>query len=996
MISLSKKDAALIFCVGFLYFVSAKLGLMLALQGKSVTLFWPASGIALTALLVFGLRIWPGVFVGAILGNFAVGFLPALGISLGSTFEAVAGVMLLRRFVDFNLSLVTIRDIFILLGIAVIASFLGALNGPLWLVLGDLMTWDRYPSIMAYWWMGDALGIIMLAPLLLAWSRHKPLANASGIRLEVAAYFACLFMFCFVVFSDFGLRFLHTTVGPFILLPVIVWGAFRFNMRLAVLGSCIIFFFSMMGMIRGTGAFAPVTPESIRDVWIYNLLMCLTGMILAVTNYQRKCTIQSLKSSEAELRRAQAIAKTGSWQLDIVKDELRWSDETYRIFGDRPEKIHKSQICYDCIHPDDREFVIDAWQAALKGALFEIDYRILVDGKVKWVQESAEIDFDDHGRAQTAVGTVRDITALKSAEKRLHLSTKVFDNSGEGIVITDADARIIAVNRAYSKMTGFSEAELVGKNPAIFSSGRHDSEFYRNMWSDINENGYWQGEVWDHHKSWRVYPKWMTITAVRDATGTLTNYIAISTDITERKEAEKHINLLAYYDVLTGLPNRTLLHDRLEQILAAAHRDNQKFAVMFLDLDRFKYVNDSMGHATGDKLLQTVAQRLLECVREGDTVSRIGGDEFIVLLRETNHEGATQVAGKILSSLVVACDIEGIQISTYASIGISIYPDHGADSNTLIKNADLAMYRAKDAGRNNFQTYSPEMNLRADRLFSMEKDLRMAMERKEFSLYYQPQVDLVSGRICSAEALLRWNHPERGFISPVEFIPVAEETGQIIPLGEWVLRTACAQLSAWRKSGMPLFPVAVNLSIRQLSQPNLAELVVEVLEQAGLRPDDLELELTEGIMMGDTPIAIEFLAQMRKIGVRLSIDDFGTGFSSLNYLKKLPLDRLKIDQSFVRDIETDVSDAAIVHAIISLGHRLKLRVIAEGVETLEQLDFLRIRGCDEIQGYYFSHPLPVEEFVNFVNSILKLDEVTGKFDSISETIKSPIRLNSSV
>jgi len=976
MFAFSKKDVALIFGVALLYFLSAKLGLMLSLVGKSVTLFWPASGIALTALLVYGLRIWPGVLLGALLGNYAEGFLPSLEISCGATIEAMAGVWLLRRFPGFDLSLVTIRDIFILLSVAVFSSLASALNGPFWLAFNGIMPWEVYPSAMAYWWLGDALGIILFTPLLLAWLRHKPLAHSSDSLRESVAYFASLFLLCFVVFSDLGLWLLNTTVGPFILLPIIVWGALRFNMRLTVLGSAIVFLFSMVGMVRETGAFAPVTPESIREVWIYNLVMGMTGLILAVSNYQRKRINESLKSSEADLKRAQAVAKTGSWQLDIRQNELRWSDETYRIFGIAPGSPLTLQVRQECVYPDDREFVLHAWQAALGGGLYEIEHRIHADGKIKWVQETAEVDFDEHGQAIAAIGTIRDISALKKAEKRLHLSAKVFDNSGEGIMITDADVKIIAVNRAFTGMTGYSEAELLGKNPRIFASGRHDRDFYRDMWAAINTTGHWQGEIWDRHKSWRIYPKWMTINAVRDASGELTNYIAISTDITERKEAEKHIHLLAYYDVLTGLPNRTLLHDRLEQVLAAAHRDKHKFALMFLDLDRFKYVNDSMGHATGDALLQTVAQRLQECVREGDTVSRIGGDEFIVLLRETDVEGAAHVAQNILNSLAIPCDIGKTQISTNASIGISIYPDHAGDVDTLIKNADMAMYSAKEEGRNNFQLYAPEMNLRATRVFSMEKDLRLALERNEFLLHYQPQVDLRSGRICGAEALLRWRHPENGYISPAEFIPVAEETGQIIPIGEWVLHTACAQLATWRQQGIPVFPVAVNLSIRQLRQPNLAQLVATALKDMRLHPSDLELELTEGIMMGDTQAAMTFLTQMHELGVRLSIDDFGTGFSSLNYLKKMPLDRLKIDRSFVRDIETDESDAAIVRSIISLGHRLKLRVIAEGVETLEQLDFLRVRGCDEIQGYYFSRPLPADEFVRFIGSGPKFDEIS--------------------
>jgi EAL domain-containing protein (putative c-di-GMP-specific phosphodiesterase class I) len=366
--------------------------------------------------------------------------------------------------------------------------------------------------------------------------------------------------------------------------------------------------------------------------------------------------------------------------------------------------------------------------------------------------------------------------------------------------------------------------------------------------------------------------------------------------------------------------------------------------------------------------LQAVALRIQEHVRDEDTVARLGGDEFIVLLRETGAESAALVAKKLLETLSTPYDLDGQVISTQGSIGISIYPDHAHDADTLIKNADMAMYRAKEEGRNNFQFFKSEMNFRVDLLFSMEKDLRLALERGEFTLHYQPQVDLATGELCGVEALLRWNHPEKGAISPAEFIPVAEETGQIIAIGEWVLRAACAQREAWRKAGLIDFSIAVNLSIRQLRQPTLGTLVKEVLEQTGLDAGYLELEITEGIMMGDNQIAMNFLSEMHTLGVHLSIDDFGTGFSSLNYLKKMPVDKLKIDQSFVRDIDSDESDAAIIRSIISLGHRLNLRVIAEGVETQEQLDFLRIRGCDEIQGYFYARPMPAAEFVKFFNS----------------------------
>jgi diguanylate cyclase (GGDEF)-like protein/PAS domain S-box-containing protein len=553
----------------------------------------------------------------------------------------------------------------------------------------------------------------------------------------------------------------------------------------------------------------------------------------------------------------------------------------------------------------------------------------------------------------TAVNTPRLLDAL-------------FKYSEEAFIIADAEARIIAVNPAFTRASGYVLDEVYGKNPKMLSSGQHDAEFYREMWASLTTSGSWAGEILDRHKEGHVYPKWMKIIALKDDEDRVTHYVSIATDISARKEAEESIEYLAYYDVLTGLPNRTLLQDRIKQQISAAHRDKQNFAVMFLDLDRFKYVNDSMGHAVGDQLLQLVSSRLLEKVREGDTVSRIGGDEFVILLRDTDADGAAHVAQGLLDSLSLPCDLNGIRFPVHATIGISLFPDNGSDIGTLLKQADVAMYRAKEEGRNNFRFFTDEMNTRINRIFSMEKDLRLALERNEFSLHFQPQMDITSGKICGAEALIRWDNPEKGRISPAEFIPIAEETGQIIAIGEWVLRTTCEKIAEWRQQGIQPFPVAINLSLRQLLQPDFAQQVAAMLERYGLLPNELELEFTESILLSEASIALDFMTNMRNLGVRLSIDDFGTGYSSLSYLKKMPVHKLKIDQSFIRDINADQNDEAIVRSIIALGHHFNLSVIAEGIETREQLDFLQTLGCDEMQGYFYARPLPEAEFLSFV------------------------------
>jgi diguanylate cyclase (GGDEF)-like protein/PAS domain S-box-containing protein len=570
---------------------------------------------------------------------------------------------------------------------------------------------------------------------------------------------------------------------------------------------------------------------------------------------------------------------------------------------------------------------------------------------------------------------VQDITERRRVEQELKLAHTTINKSKNAFYWLSPEGQVESVNDFACQTLGYSREELIGMHVWDFDPD-FTQEDWISAWAELKEKGINGIESRHRRKDGTIFPIETTGNYIV-ANGVEHAFVFVQ-DITERKRAEESIQKLAHYDVLTGLPNRALLHDRMEQLMAWAARDQKEFSVLFLDLDRFKYVNDSMGHAVGDKLLQSVANRLKLCVREGDTVARLGGDEFVVLLRDTNADGAARVAQNMLRSVEVTYDIDDMQILTHASIGISIYPANATDVEQLIKYADTAMYRAKEEGRNTFQFFAAEMNLRSNLMFSLEKDLRLALERNEFSLHYQAQADLATGRICGAEALLRWEHPEKGFIPPVEFIPVAEDTGQIVPIGEWVLRTACLQLAKWRRQGMAIFPIAVNLSIRQLRNADLASIIAGIIKEAGLQPGDLELEITEGIMMSHVQPAMAFLKNMTSLGVKLAIDDFGTGFSSLSYLKKLPVNKLKIDQSFVRDINVDESDDAIVRSIIGLGHQFQLKVIAEGVETKGQLDFLRANGCDEIQGYYLSRPLPADEFIKFINGnpMLKMMQTT--------------------
>ncbi len=569
---------------------------------------------------------------------------------------------------------------------------------------------------------------------------------------------------------------------------------------------------------------------------------------------------------------------------------------------------------------------------------------------------------DAKGQVQHIIATGIDVTEARAAEAELRLAARVFEHAGEAIMVTDADNRIVQVNPAFTTITGYAAAEVLGQTPAKFKSGRHDPAFYQAMWRSLRETDAWEGEIWDKRRDGVIYPKWLTISAMRDQHGELRHYVALFTDISERKRSEERIRHLAEHDSLTGLPNRSLLQDRLRQAMNRAERENGRLALLFVDLDRFKLVNDSLGHAVGDALLQEIAHRLQSAVRASDTVSRQGGDEFLVLLADIEqNEDAGRVAQKMLDVLSAPCHLAGHELRITPSIGISLYPDDSTDLEKLIKSADIAMYQAKENGRCTYQFFTNDMNERAAERLSVELGLRRALERGELLLHYQPQIELASGRVIGLEALLRWNHPEQGLIPPGRFIPIAEDSGLIVPIGEGVLHEVCRQSLAWQAAGLPAVPVAVNLSAVQFRKPGLESLLRDILTATGLPPRLLELELTESIVMNQAEETVAILGRLHELGVRLSIDDFGTGYSSLAYLKRFPIQKLKVDQSFMRDVTSDANDAAIVRGIVGLAHSLGLGVIAEGVETREQLDFLRELGCEEAQGYHFSRPLPPGE-----------------------------------
>ncbi len=553
--------------------------------------------------------------------------------------------------------------------------------------------------------------------------------------------------------------------------------------------------------------------------------------------------------------------------------------------------------------------------------------------------------------------TVRDISERKGTERSMRLANQAFENSLEGIAITDANRNILTVNRAFTTITGYRADEVIGKNPRLLNSGRQGPEFYSAMWAALDAHQQWQGEIWNIRKDGRVYPQWLNISQVRDEHGQTSNYVGVFSDITELKEAHARNLHAVYHDQLTALPNSVLFKDRLSQLFAQAARSGETLALLFIDVDRLKVVNDSLGRAAGDRLLQQVAERLAACIRVGDTLARMNGDEFAVLLPQLGSvDEAGAIAQHILRSFEGPFHLQQDMVHVSLSIGISVTPTDGSDGETLLQHAAMAMYRAKKSGGIGVELFDRSLAQQASARLALETGLRQALQRNELEVYYQPQLDCVSGQLIGFEALLRWHHPELGMIAPGAFLAIAEETGAIVPIGAWVLQTACTQAQAWRNAhGAPRL-IAVNLSARQLAHPDIVKQVVAALDASGLPANCLELEITESMMMHDIDASIGVMQQLAALGVEFSIDDFGTGYSSLAYLKKMPIKALKIDQSFIRDIVTDADGASIVGAIIAMSDTLGLRVVAEGIEDADQLAHLQ--GYRDIvgQGYLLGRP----------------------------------------
>lgn len=618
-----------------------------------------------------------------------------------------------------------------------------------------------------------------------------------------------------------------------------------------------------------------------------------------------------------------------------------------------------------------------ALRSELKTQIFMFDC-MRHDGRKIPIELRLVLIWDAQGTFEGILGVGRDVSQQRRAEKDLRMAATVFEHSTSAILITDPAGYIVQANEAFSRVSGYAVSQVLDQLPNMLTVDDQQEAHLRYVLKQLQQRGTWEGEVWLKRRNGEHYPAWVGITAVLDDEGDLASYVCFFSDISERKASEQRIHRLAYYDALTHLPNRTLFQDRLYNALQQAERQQSWVVLMFLDLDRFKPINDSLGHAAGDRMLKDMATRLLGCVDDDDTVARMGGDEFTLLLqpratRELALNQAIHVAEQILGSLVKPFVLEGREFFVTASVGIALSPQDGGELSQLMKNADTAMYHAKERGKNNFQFYQADMNATALERLELESDLRHALEQNEFVLYYQPQFSGDGKRLTGAEALLRWNHPRRGLVPPGDFIPVLEELGLVVDVGDWVLAEACRQLKEWHLAKVRVPKISVNISARQFADGQLGKRIAQILEHIGLPPACLELELTESILMREVNEAMVILDSLKNLGLSIAVDDFGTGYSSLNYLKQFPIDVLKIDRTFVDGLPTGEQDAQIARAIIAMAHSLNLSVIAEGVETHEQLEFLREHGCDEVQGYLFGRPMQAHRFeAQFSNDALFL------------------------
>lgn len=732
---------------------------------------------------------------------------------------------------------------------------------------------------------------------------------------------------------------------------------------------------TQLGLLTSKGYYGPYEKEYVRKdgrlIPIRLNGMLITGadgqnyiwsIVEDVTEWKRVHI--ALSESEERYRRIVETSNEGIWSVDVEFRTTFVNTAICQLLGYAPEEMLGCIVTQFVFEEDlpDLKRQLELHKQKINSQ-YELRFRHK-DSHICWFSINSTALMDDQGNFAGSFAMFTDITERKRAEDDIRLAALVYQASSQAMMVTDADNHIITVNPAFTDVTGYEQKESLGQNPKILSSGRHDKAFYQTMWASLNTTGKWQGEIWNRRKNGEIFPEWLTINTIYQADGSVHRRVALFSDITKEKENEDLIWRQANYDMLTDLPNRRMVYDRVNEEIKKIRRDRKHLAVLFIDLDRFKEVNDTLGHEIGDILLKEAGQRMTNCVRESDIIGRLGGDEFVIILNDLDDiNNVGQIANKLLDNLAAPYQL-GIEMAYIsASIGITIYPEDATEAVTLLKNADQAMYAAKRQGRNCFHYYTPAMQDAANARMRLTNDMHIALADNQFKVYYQPIVELATGHIYKAEALVRWQHPRLGLVSPADFIPIAEDTGQIIEIGDWVFCQAAAQSAYFRESYHPEFQISVNASPVQFKADFANRLPwFDHLNALGLSGHSIVVEITEGLLMETREEIKSHLLALRDNGMQVALDDFGTGYSSLSYLKKFDIDYLKIDQSFVRNLVPDSNDMALCEAMVVMAHKLGIKVIAEGVETQEQRILLKQIGCDYGQGYLWSKPVPSDEF----------------------------------
>ena len=812
------------------------------------SLFWPSSGIALAAVILFGPKIWPAIFTGACVALYWSGHgnVTTVVTALGLTLEPLIGIWLIHRIKSFDRDVQTISGyfgiIFLGAGLAplIAASFQAAGH-----ILGAMMPVAETASNFFKWWMNDAVGVVMVTPLILSWRRfpREWFTNARTI-FELVIILSLHFLAGQIVFVSWLNDAFGLIARGYWLYLFITWAAVRLGTQGVMLFVWLAAWQGLAGAISGVGFFGnDIAKTQLSNYWFYNIIVATVGMSIATILEERR-----------------------------------------------------------------------------------------------------------------------------AAERLLHLAASVFTNAREGITITDANGKIVEINETFLRLTEYQHEEVIGKNPRILKSGRQSAEYYKAMWHSLLDKGHWYGEIWNRSKTGELFAALVTISCVKDLTGTVQNYVALYTDITLMKKHQDQLEHVAHFDPLTNLPNRILLADRLQQAIVQCERRNKTVAIAFVDLDKFKEINDQFGHEVGDGLLIQVSRNMKDALREGDTLSRIGGDEFIAVLVDLDGPKDWEpVISRLLAAAAESVLVRGMELRVSASLGVAIFPRDGREADQLIRKADQAMYLAKQAGRNRYHVFDVDHDEAEKRLRKTLEELSKALLTGEFVLYYQPKVSVSSRKVIGLEALIRWQHSQRGLLPPAEFLPVLEQHTLSVDLGEWVIETALKQISIWKSMGLHI-PVSVNIGARQLQCEDFVSKLKSILSRyPDIEPRFLELEVLETSALGDIDLVSKIMLQCRELGVAFALDDFGTGYSSLTYLKRLPAAVLKIDQSFVRDMLIDPEDLAIVEGIIGLARAFNRKVIAEGVETMEHGARLAELGCDWLQGYGIARPMPAADIPGWVN-----------------------------